>query len=163
MLKLLKHRDQLYLRLNTILTSSYVPYQEVDMDNIVQSLNETGSSYFIAQCAYGKTIMFFYLLMLLKQRTIIVLPTTTLMQQTYDALVDRLTILNESRFSRLIELFTRKLMFSFASLEGLALVRRMENPMKTLNPLKALKISNMLFSMKFICLQLLILSLVLCH
>ena len=66
-----------------------------------------------------------------------------------------LTILNESRFSRLIELFTRKLMFSFASLEGLALVRRMENPMKTLNPLKALKISNMLFLMKFICLQLL--------
>ena len=46
-------------------------YPGVDMDNIVQSLNETGSSYLIAQCAYGKTIMFFYLLMLLKQRTII--------------------------------------------------------------------------------------------
>ena len=63
------------------------PYQEEDVDRMLDSLNETGSSYFTAQCGYGKTIMFFYLMMFLKQKTIIVLPSVTLMDQTYTALV----------------------------------------------------------------------------
>ena len=63
------------------------PHQETDIVRIVESLEATGSSYFIAQCGYGKTIMFFYLMSLLKQRTVIVLPNMTLMKQTYDALM----------------------------------------------------------------------------
>jgi superfamily II DNA or RNA helicase len=63
------------------------PHQQTDILRIVESINTTGSSYFIAQCGYGKTIMFFYLMSILKQRTIIVLPNLTLVKQTYDALI----------------------------------------------------------------------------
>jgi superfamily II DNA or RNA helicase len=76
-------RDEVQYRMRIELRE----HQAKDIQPILASLDKTGTSYFLAQCGYGKTVMFFKLIEMLKQKTLIVLPTLKLVQQTFESLV----------------------------------------------------------------------------
>ena len=65
-------------------------YQEQDVEEILQELNERGTSYFVAHCGYGKTVVLLYIISKLRLKTIIVCPTSSLVDQTYKVIQDLL-------------------------------------------------------------------------